>query len=74
MRKKYIITQEEFEAIKEAIKNALELWNYSIIEAHDSIEPLSGISMKKETFFELLKREFIIEDEKRIPPKTNKNP
>lgn len=58
MTKKYIITEEEFEAIKKAIENELQLWQYNIISASNK----SGheLGMNKKTFFEGLRREFII--------------
>lgn len=58
MLKKYIITEEEFEAIKKAIENQLHLWQYDIITASD--ENRHEISMSKDTFFEGLKGEFIV--------------
>lgn len=58
MLKKYIISEEEFEAIKNAIENRLHLWQYDFISA--SNEHGSEISMSKDTFFEGLKGEFII--------------
>jgi hypothetical protein len=57
MQKKYEITEEEFNAIKEAIEDTLSLWQ------HDTIEALgehSSTSMSKETFFEQLRGKFII--------------
>jgi hypothetical protein len=59
MKKKYIITKEEWSAIKEAIEKTLELWHYNSIEASDEDE--HAISMSKETFFNGLKSKFIIE-------------
>lgn len=58
MTKKYIITEEEFEAIKKAIENRLMLYQYDFVSA--SSEHGDEISMSKETFFEGLKGEFII--------------
>jgi thiamine monophosphate kinase len=60
MIKKYKITNEEFEAIKEAIDSVLSLYQYDFISA-DSGEG-SEISMSIKTFFEVLKGEFIIID------------
>lgn len=59
MKKKYIITEEEFEVIKEAISKVLEFWQYETIEAKS--ENGRSMLMSDETFFENLKREFIIE-------------
>jgi hypothetical protein len=58
MKKKYEITEEEFNAIKEAISEVLQLWHHDCIEADN--ERQDSISMSKETFFEMLKGEFII--------------
>lgn len=58
MKKRYEITTEEFEAIKETIEKVLNLWHYDFISADDGMG--SGISMSKEQFFEALKGEFII--------------
>ena len=58
MKKKYLIINEEFEAIKEAISEVLNLWNYDFIEANN--EDGTERSMSKETFFKSLKSEFII--------------
>ena len=58
MKKKYQITEEEYQVIKEAIIEVLSLWNYEYIEASD--ETGRSISMNKEVFFDSLKREFII--------------
>jgi hypothetical protein len=58
MKKKYEITEEEFNAIKEAITETLQLWQHDCIEANT--ESGRSISMSKETFFRQLKGEFII--------------
>lgn len=58
MRKKYIITEEEFGAIKEAIEAQLDLFAYKFIEANDGHG--RATSMSKETFFEGLRGQFII--------------
>ena len=58
MKKKYIIEQEEFDAIKTAIENVLQLWTHEFIEAKS--EDGSATAMSKETFFEGLKAEFEI--------------
>ena len=52
MKKKFIITTEEFEAIKEAVSSALRLTD----------KGRGDISMSKKEFFESLEKEFIIED------------
>jgi hypothetical protein len=59
MQKQYKITEEEFEAIKEAISNTLNLWSYDIVVASD-YDDTRSTSMNKETFFNTLKSEFII--------------
>lgn len=59
MKKKYLITKEEFEVIKESIEEVLQLWNYDFISAKD--EDDREISMSKEIFFSGLKDKFIIE-------------
>lgn len=59
MKKKYIISPEEFEAIKEAITSVLRLdINTSLCAAS---EEDTELSMSKETFFTNLASEFIIE-------------
>lgn len=58
MKKKYQITEEEFEAIKEAIGSVLGLWAYPLLEANDGND--SARAMPKEVFFEGLRAEFII--------------
>jgi len=58
MKKLYQITEEEFEAIKKAIEETLNLWNYDSISASDEEE--NQISMSREAFFKQLKEEFIV--------------
>ena len=58
MKKEWSITEEEFEAIKQAIESVLDLWHYDFIGAEN--EDGSGTSMSKETFFDSLEREFKI--------------
>ena len=58
MKKLYQITEEEFEAIKKAIEETLNLWNYDFISASDEEE--NQIAMSKEAFFKQLKEEFIV--------------
>ena len=58
MKKRYTITEEEFGAIQEAVTEALDLWAYDFIEA--SNKSGSAMSMSKETFFESLRKQFII--------------
>jgi len=58
MQKKYQITEEEFDAIKSAIEETLNLEQYSFVGATDTNG--RAISMSKETFFERLKGQFII--------------
>ena len=60
MKNKFIITNEEFEAIKKAITEVLGLWSYYFIEANNGDG--NSISMNKEVFFEGLKGEFIVKD------------
>jgi hypothetical protein len=62
MKKTWKITEEEFEAIKEAITSTLSLWQYDFIEA--STEDGRSTSMSVETFFDSLKREFLINSSK----------
>ena len=66
MKKKYIITEEEFEEIKKAIEDTLQLWQFESIGAEETDENgefIGSISMSKETFFKKLKGYFMIEDE-----------
>lgn len=58
MNKQWKLTEEEFKAIKEAITSVLNLWHYEFISA--SNQEKHEISMSIETFFNALKREFII--------------
>lgn len=58
MTKRFEITEEEFEAIKEAIRSFLQLWQYDSLEVSNGI---TSMSMSVKTFFEGLKREFVIE-------------
>ena len=66
MKKKYIITEEEFGEIKKAIEDTLQLWQFESIGAEETDENgefIGNISMSKETFFKKLKGYFMIEDE-----------
>lgn len=58
MKKKFELTEEEFEAITEAITSVLSLWNYDIIEVTDRDK--FSMAMHKDTFFQALRDEFII--------------
>lgn len=58
MKKRYQISQEEFEMIKDIISEVLELCFYNSITVEDNIG--HRMSMRKETFFETLKNRFII--------------
>lgn len=58
MINKYLITEEEFEAISKAIEDTLDLWGYDFIEVNDGNGRAS--SMSKETFFKSLKNQFIV--------------
>ena len=58
MRKKYEITEEEFTAISEAVRDVLQLWHYDLIEAQN--ESGASIGMSVETFFKNLRTQFII--------------
>lgn len=60
MKKRYEITTEEFEVIKEAISKVLDLHSNDCVSA-ETYEG-GGTSMSKETFFEMLKLNFIIKD------------
>ena len=60
MKKKYQITNEEFTAIQEALERVLALWHYSNIESNNGKGRCQVMS--KETFFESLRREFIINE------------
>lgn len=60
MTKKWQITKEEFSAIQHAIESVLNLWQYEFIKAENEYD--SSQSMSKETFFEALKREFLVEE------------
>ena len=60
MNKEWSITEEEFDAIKQAVESVLGLWNYDFIEANDGFK--NATSMSKETFFDSLKREFKIKN------------
>ncbi len=59
MKKIYKITQEEFDAIKDAVSNVLQLWQFEFIEASNENE--SSVSMSAKTFFDALSSEFIVE-------------
>lgn len=58
MQKKFQITSEEFDAIKEAITQTLDLWAYDFIEAN--CEDGRSMGMSKETFFKKLEKQFIV--------------
>jgi len=58
MKKKYQITEEEFEAITKAVENVLQLWQYDLINVSNDND--NSLGMSKETFFDQLKDEFII--------------
>ena len=60
MQKLFKVTEEEMKAIEKAVSDSLNLWNYDFIEANDGNG--SGTSMSKESFFENLRSEFIIEN------------
>jgi hypothetical protein len=66
MKKIYKITEEEFAAIKDAIEAVLSR-DYEFVTANNGEG--RGTSMSKETFFEHLWEEFIIEGEKEHRPK-----
>jgi len=65
MKKKYIITEEEFEEIKKAIEDTLQLWQFKNIGAEETDENgefIGSISMSKETFFKKLREYFIVKE------------
>ena len=64
MKKKYTITEEEFEEIKKAIEDTLQLWQFESIGAESTDEDgelIGSMSMSKETFFKQLRGYFIID-------------
>lgn len=58
MQKKYVITEEEFEAIRLAVANTLNFWSYEFIEVNDGHGRATSMSTK--TFLENLRGQFII--------------
>ena len=58
MKKKYHITEEEFEAIEDAVEDTLNLWAYGFIEVNNGHG--SAMSMSKDTFFKSLKDRFVV--------------
>lgn len=59
MKKKFIITTEEFEAIEQAIESVLQLWHYDFITVKTDYDG-GEMHLSKKTFFDSLKNEFII--------------